>query len=1225
MKRNLKIITLFAIFLQFICFYTKVDARGMEFKAKNAGDGGIIFETYIGAFPETIASYKDGIHVKNEDNFSKSYNRHNFYYLEDKSYYIGNKVGETRKFISPWGDDVLNGYNDNTVRSWSFLIHNKEFTKYDDSGNMYTYSTKSSNSDIPSTKVNKIDIIGENSNVNSIEFKRLSEGYQLIKPNNFSEPVSVDSDKFPKSYIDEILKDKDKYITQNSNGTSYCYISEPLTFNYNEATKEKTWYSKRDVKYKDTNSNEIKTINNANVGLKTAYDIHNKDQKDFNGSYLTVFKGLKGYNGVNSTPLNSFINYYDNKLILPNNIIGQKDKVYVRHILKQNGKQDEYLGNTEEILINSNGDVSTITSRNNLIENKARNDGYREGYEIEAGNQLKVSRLLTLVKDSEYYKLTKVSYASGTSYTDAANNSKQSKGNQDKIPNTVGVTGSGQGKVHVITFTYKVNVPENDTPEGGIKTIDSKDNTQNCQMSYTPTKEYITPYLIANKLKFVNLKYKYKIEGKNIKFEVENFKVDKLISGNIMDNESYKDDVGKIFGGNEDRETLLIGDKSKTFNVINDIDKKINELKELQKLPNYEQLTNIAKMKTSKENSTTKFLVPENRYNGLRIPKLTANYQEYDVVTNTPVKTKSIDVNNILKVLVYNPIKIGSVSVISKGVVDHSTVEKNSAVIQKNANFDLTIDQVSGNPYVGHTYSEYLDKYYLIFDISIIKTDETKYSKLYKVNGENLEELHVDVKGEIPRGTIIELEENQTKFSAKAGQTNKSDTISQSTSQITLIGSSNNMPGDWLKTYVLSIEKNNLLNSEKIKNYISNETNSTYQLDTDTTGSYTNVKLNYCDGNIDYKNYKVHNRKAYNDKNMYGDAYYFAKTTTSVTNIGRIYDFKVTDCSDIDYKKVFRKTTGNNVNSLTGVEYFSGIKKFSIFSNDVNTLEDREDVKSVSSSSKTILPLGPYKNTDTSYVNAPKMGYRISFDLKTSGYYNYTANAENSERKIQITPSYYYISKDGKTYKSNIDLYYKNSDGKYVKFVGSDYTIYFKPKDGYRTKTNSTTTPDNEFMSEQLEPLKIGSSKGFTLDYKMMNTSNDNFIQSWYGEFKLPNSTIVTENGNVSKPLTDGYVGVKFNIECIDTVSSKNEKTISYNTNNKNADPNINTSQWDYEGYLGFSNPGSKADNITLQLEKGIWTVYGSETQAKTQATYNGIKGTVVLFDLDNRAANDFD
>ena len=60
-----------------------------------------------------------------------------------------------------------------------------------------------------------------------------------------------------------------------------------------------------------------------------------------------------------------------------------------------------------------------------------------------------------------------------------------------------------------------------------------------------------------------------------------------------------------------------------------------------------------------------------------------------------------------------------------------------------------------------------------------------------------------------------------------------------------------------------------------------------------------------------------------------------------------------------------------------------------------------------------------------------------------------------------------------------------------------------------------------------------------------------------------------------------------------------------------------------YEGYLGFSNPGSAAGDIALQLEKGTWTVNDNNSEPK--AKYTDIKGTVALFDLDNRAANDFD
>ena len=229
----------------------------------------------------------------------------------------------------------------------------------------------------------------------------------------------------------------------------------------------------------------------------------------------------------------------------------------------------------------------------------------------------------------------------------------------------------------------------------------------------------------------------------------------------------------------------------------------------------------------------------------------------------------------------------------------------------------------------------------------------------------------------------------------------------------------------------------------------------------------------------------------------------------------------------------------------------------------------------------------------------------------------------------KIKPTYYYISKDGKDYVDNITLYYKNSEGKYVTFENSNYILYFKPNDGYRFKLNSSVTNKTDVMSTQLEPLEISSKEGFYLNYKMMNSSNNYFIQSWYGEFKLPNSTIAVggKKSNISNSLKDGYIGVKFNISCIDK-----KDTINYNTNNHNVKDEKtnqvkpNTSQWDYEGYLGFREPGNQAGDIPIQLEKGIWIVNDNNDSSRTsKATYNDIKGTVVLFDLDNRAANDFD
>lgn len=1197
MKKIFKYCSFVILTILFFSLYNNIEANDIKIHGSVVNKG-IDFQTKIGAYFGTVDLWNsNGITLDGSK-----------IYVYDQKKYVDSKDYSKHKYIKPYGDDIItSNFTDGTVRSYSYLIHNKKLSNYT-SGKTYGYTNDYDN-------INKkifTNISTVNYSVNTIEVPRFSYGYSIVKKGKSD--INVQYNHFPKEYVKLLLDNLSKYKAGNDGEGTYFYISEPIALKYSDYT----------IRSEERNVYDSGKSIKKNVGLLRASDV-----ASYKGIYGNpINKNMPqdfGLDGVEYAASTSFINYYDNKLYLPQSLF-TNHKVYVRHIDADSGQS---IGKNENEILQSGGTKSIKSNAGLPKGDKAAKKGFSEYYEINSGETLYVSRLLNLVQNGYYYKVDSVTKSTENTYDDALKNEKNAKANKN---DSVSVTAGDNSKVTVITFKYS-KVPTNpdpndddNKPKGGVDTVDADGISDNCQMSYTPTNEKIKPYLVANKVKFLNLKYEYVIENNEIKYKSKIFNVEKLVSGNISDNDKYSNNVGKIFGKLEDKETLLEGKSPQTFTVSNNIDEDLDKLEKVEGLPTVNYLNDIAKKKTTKDDSSTYYKVPQNRYNGLRIPKLTANYQEYNVLNNNTGKIESTDVNNTIKVLVYNPIKVGSVSVTSEGVVDHSTTDqKNSAVIQKNANFDLNIGEVAGEPYIGHTYNEYLDKYYLIFDISIVKTDNTEYAGLYRVVGENLEPMNVGVTGEIPRGTIIELNKNQQTFSAKAGQTNSSDKISQNASQITLIGSSNNMPGDWLKSYVLRLEKNNLLNSEMVKNYISNETNSSYKLGTDINGSSTDVKLDYCEGGIDYTKYKVHDSYAYDGKDMFGDAYYFAKNTKSITNIGRIYDFKVTDCSDIDYKKVFRKTTGNNVNSLTGVEYFSGIKKFSIFSSDVNTLEDRENVKSVSSSSKTILPLGPYKNTDTSYVNAPKMGYRISFDLKTSGYYNYTeSNAKNSKRVIKITPSYYYISKDGQKYNSiNIDLYYKNSDGKYIKFVGSDYTIYFKPKDGYRTKNNSTTTPDNEFMSEQLEPLKIGSSEGFTLDYKMMNTSNDNFIQSWYGEFKLPNSTIVTENGNVSKPLTDGYVGVKFNIECIDTDSSSKVKTISYNTNNKNASPNTNTSQWDYEGYLGFSNPGSAAGDIALQLEKGTWTVNDNNSEPK--AKYTDIKGTVALFDLDNRAANDFD
>lgn len=386
------------------------------------------------------------------------------------------------------------------------------------------------------------------------------------------------------------------------------------------------------------------------------------------------------------------------------------------------------------------------------------------------------------------------------------------------------------------------------------------------------------------------------------------------------------------------------------------------------------------------------------------------------------------------------------------------------------------------------------------------------------------------------------------------------------------------------------------------------------------------TRNNYSDTLVGY------GRKIRNDSN-----YFSNKVSTSTSNISRVYDFEVTDCTDVNFKSIFRKNE-NGVNVHTGNIYFGGIRRLNVFNYD-------DSNNNLVPNYNMTLPLGPYKQDD-GYVDAPKIGYRISFDLKTSGFYDYTSSEKNQKRTIVILPKFYYISKDGNTFYDNVDAYYKDSSGKYKKLTQisipsdenalkrlyqnyadgsgelSGYKIEYTPNDGYRNVLNIGITNVDDKFSKDKHTLDMSA---LVLTEKMMCANYDGFIQSWYGEYKLPNSTILVESGkepNSNNILDKGYLGVVFNIGVVEQqkgdISNSKTVVITYNTPNKKATSSINTSQWDYEGYLGFSNAGSALNgNLQLQLANGTWNI--------NNARYQQVKGTVVLFDLDNRAASDFE
>lgn len=611
----------------------------------------------------------------------------------------------------------------------------------------------------------------------------------------------------------------------------------------------------------------------------------------------------------------------------------------------------------------------------------------------------------------------------------------------------------------------------------------------------------------------------------------------------------------------------------------------------------------------------TNLTIPKDRYNGTRAPWAQIKYKAYvihnenggtnmhsDYYLGLDDRSTALDkdLNNVTdkydehdndpgkkpnnKVDIFTPIALDDPDVTSESFVNHTNLDSMS-IIQKNSEFTIT-PKSSVNSFYGIGTKRFIRNYYITLDFDIINA---------KVGDDYI--------GNANAGTVIKVPNGES-LKAKSVGYEGAQTVGQLKNKIHISASAYNTPE--------ALERDVAYNGA---DYIDEEENENRKYDS------ALKQIGYLKSSIK------------------GDANHMAWHESYTTNLSRIYDFKVTDCADVNWKQVFRDLTNDGkVNSLTNKVYYAGINKWDMTSGvDENYIVLRDDLGAGATGSNSsitprrILPLGPYKHDPTTYTSAPKLGYRFSFDLKTTGYMSLSGN---NKREIQITPTFFYISKDGKTFKRNdqITLYYKNTTGKYIPFLGSNYTLYFKPNDGYRYIYNEKMTPDTSRLSTKLEPLVIGSNDGsFKLGSNMMATRSDDFIQSWYGEYKLPNSTIaVLKDKSIydkDAVLTDGYIGVAFKIECIDYEGSTKKRVTSYNQNDTNKANSANTTQWDYEGFLGFRNPGTKItsdESIKVQLEKGTWSVYDDNNDYKYN-TYQQVKGCVVLYDADARAAQDFD
>ena len=897
-------------------------------------------------------------------------------------------------------------------------------------------------------------------------------------------------------------------------------------------------------------------------------------------------------------------------------------EVYIRHIDKDGGSIIGGIENAEQVLKDSEGNLSLV-SNSNSIDVPAGT--YSEYYSFDLDKTMTISKSMVVLRGGfnytylGYVKRTDVSYDVAMGY--AENARKQIIAGNDvydvKYSSTDNSTTlytfpqKNENDVTIIDFYYSKTSTENVAiklfTRSSATPSDTRLNTTD--VTYVPASAFLHPYFEAPAYYATDLSYKKVIDNNSIKYNLERYVVNIAANGELVNSGSVIKDGKEIKGdviGNGSQ-YIIGGVNEVTTAVQKNIPSILSslDLSATNEVENYNTKQNqkliFGDNLVASDFEERNYAVTFTGYNGLRSAKGNLVYQQYDVLAGRYSGERIVkNSTNEHFINLYTPIKmdIPEVVITSEQDINHSNTSATTVIMGDDASFEVRLRCSDSNFFQGVgdvDKARFVKYYYLLFDFDVIHN-----GRLYT------------------KGTAIRMT-NTAEFLGGItyfrGQVAPNETLSRDSSnhKIIVIAEASNAPegplveGSRTITQLLQA----IADQEEAIQILHTKTTAERQYLNDSGDNEANFSN-------DLEHAESHTPAAYTGGvAMYSDGYYYAMRTVVVRTVSRIYDLRITDCTDLAYKSVFR----NSNNELIGNNYFSGTRRMFVYANgnkEFTTIMSRsgDDLYIYGTSSTKTLPLGPYKHNTATYTKAPKLGYRIAFDLKTSGFYMADGNDVTS-RRIIIKPSYYFITKDGNTIIRDIDLYYRDQTDRYRNFEGSNYTIYFTPNDGYRLKSNSTTS-NVDSMTTKSTALNLGSSNGeFYLNDYMMSSEDSNYIQSWYGEFKLPNTTIAVRKGdNVNNILTDGYIGVKFDITCSDTVL---DETISYNSPNKNAGSQVNTTQWDYEGYLGFANPGqpiTETTSLRLQLEKGIWVI-------SDQDTYDFVKGTVVLFDADDRASDD--
>ncbi len=310
---------------------------------------------------------------------------------------------------------------------------------------------------------------------------------------------------------------------------------------------------------------------------------------------------------------------------------------------------------------------------------------------------------------------------------------------------------------------------------------------------------------------------------------------------------------------------------------------------------------------------------------------------------------------------------------------------------------------------------------------------------------------------------------------------------------------------------------------------------------------------------------------------------YVAVSEIPVEVSGRLYGFQITDISDYPlWYPVFRKKDSLKP---SGIRYFVGNKN----ENGIH----RSDLIPLT------IPLIKGSHPLNAEAGITPLGYTFRFQISTVG------EMYDSEDFIQLTPSFYYVSKDGKG-RQEVDLYYGETierEKHVLVKVGSKMDLTNIKK---RYLGNPyIAVPENEIevkqriTQEDLNAMCYHEKPMFTFHHILLSDAfrtytGENYTptgkipmgvdestvtcskQKWYGEYYLPSQVVIVPKGydlvkaeqkcgsfNYREDfwLKDGYILIQFDIVTI----KDRKKHLSY-VNLDNAKTGF-CNMWNREGY----------------------------------------------------------